>query len=251
MLLKQPPYALVCSSSIVPIALMSTTKPHLLVVEDEAKVALFIRKGLETQSFSVTVAANGREGKRLIGAERFDLVILDVNLPGISGLELAQYIRTRNAHLPILMLTALDSTTDKLLGFEAGADDYLAKPFDFLELVARVRALLRRSAPPEDMAAVLRLADLELDLRQKVARRSGRTIDLTAREFTLLEYLLRNQGRVVSRVDIAEQVWDIGFDTGTNVIDVYVNYLRNKIDKDAPIKLIHTVVGFGYVLKEK
>ncbi|HLK98199.1 MAG TPA: response regulator transcription factor, partial [Hymenobacter sp.] len=170
---------------------MSTTKPHLLVVEDEAKVALFIRKGLETQSFSVTVAANGREGKRLIGAERFDLVILDVNLPGISGLELAQYIRTRNAHLPILMLTALDSTTDKLLGFEAGADDYLAKPFDFLELVARVRALLRRSAPPEDMAAVLRLADLELDLRQKVARRSGRTIDLTAREFSLLEYLLR------------------------------------------------------------
>ena len=251
MLLKQPPYALVCSSSIVPIALMSTTKPHLLVVEDEAKVALFIRKGLETQSFSVTVAANGREGKRLIGAERFDLVILDVNLPGISGLELAQYIRTRNAHLPILMLTALDSTTDKLLGFEAGADDYLAKPFDFLELVARVRALLRRSAPPEDMAAVLRLADLELDLRQKVARRSGRTIDLTAREFSLLEYLLRNQGRVVSRVDIAEQVWDIGFDTGTNVIDVYVNYLRNKIDKDAPVKLIHTVVGFGYVLKEK
>jgi DNA-binding response OmpR family regulator len=230
---------------------MSTTKPHLLVVEDEAKVALFIRKGLETQSFSVTVAANGREGKRLIGAERFDLVILDVNLPGISGLELAQYIRTRNAHLPILMLTALDSTTDKLLGFEAGADDYLAKPFDFLELVARVRALLRRSAPPEDMAAVLRLADLELDLRQKVARRSGRTIDLTAREFSLLEYLLRNQGRVVSRVDIAEQVWDIGFDTGTNVIDVYVNYLRNKIDKDAPVKLIHTVVGFGYVLKEK
>jgi len=251
LLLKQPPYALVRSSSIVPIALMSTTKPHLLVVEDEAKVALFIRKGLETQSFSVTVAANGREGKRLIGAERFDLVILDVNLPGISGLELAQYIRTRNAHLPILMLTALDSTTDKLLGFEAGADDYLAKPFDFLELVARVRALLRRSAPPEDMAAVLRLADLELDLRQKVARRSGRTIDLTAREFSLLEYLLRNQGRVVSRVDIAEQVWDIGFDTGTNVIDVYVNYLRNKIDKDAPVKLIHTVVGFGYVLKEK
>lgn len=222
-----------------------------MVVEDETKVALFIKKGLETQSLTVTVAADGREGKRLISSERFDLVILDVNLPFVSGLELAEYIRTKNAQMPILMLTALDSTTDKLMGFEAGADDYLAKPFDFLELVARVRALLRRSAPPEESQPILRLADLELDRQQKVARRAGRTIDLTAREFALLDYLLRNQGRVVSRVDIAEQVWDVGFDTGTNVIDVYVNYLRNKIDKGEPVKLIHTVVGFGYVLKEK
>ncbi|ADB36795.1 response regulator transcription factor [Spirosoma linguale] len=229
----------------------NTAKPHLLVVEDETKVALFIKKGLETQSLTVTVAADGREGKRLISSERFDLVILDVNLPFVSGLELAEYIRTKNAQMPILMLTALDSTTDKLMGFEAGADDYLAKPFDFLELVARVRALLRRSAPPEESQPILRLADLELDRQQKVARRAGRTIDLTAREFALLDYLLRNQGRVVSRVDIAEQVWDVGFDTGTNVIDVYVNYLRNKIDKGEPVKLIHTVVGFGYVLKEK
>lgn len=230
---------------------MHTPKPHILVVEDEPKVALFIQKGLETQSLTVTLAADGREGKRQIGAGRFDLVILDVNLPFVSGLELAEFIRKRDVHLPILMLTALDSTTDKLMGFGAGADDYLAKPFDFLELLARVRALLRRSAPPEARQPVLQLADLELDLRAKIARRTGRTIDLTAREFALLEYLLRNQGRVVSRVDIAEQVWDIGFDTGTNVIDVYVNYLRNKIDKDAPVKLIHTVVGMGYVLKEK
>ncbi|GAB3032242.1 response regulator transcription factor [Spirosoma pulveris] len=231
--------------------MLNTTKPHLLVVEDETKVALFIKKGLETQSFTVTIAADGREGKRLIGTERFDLAILDVNLPFVSGLELAEYIRTKNMQLPILMLTALDSTTDKLMGFEAGADDYLAKPFDFLELVARVRALLRRSAPPEESQPILRLADLELDRQQKVARRAGRTIDLTVREFALLDYLMRNQGRVVSRVDIAEQVWDVGFDTGTNVIDVYVNYLRNKIDKGEPVKLIHTVVGFGYVLKEK
>ncbi|SOD78879.1 response regulator transcription factor [Spirosoma fluviale] len=231
--------------------MVNTSKPHLLVVEDETKVALFIKKGLETQSFTVTLAADGREGKRLIGSERFDLAILDVNLPFVSGLELAEYIRTKNVQLPILMLTALDSTTDKLMGFEAGADDYLAKPFDFLELVARVRALLRRSAPPEESQPILRLADLELDRQQKVARRAGRTIDLTVREFALLDYLLRNQGRVVSRVDIAEQVWDVGFDTGTNVIDVYVNYLRNKIDKGEPVKLIHTVVGFGYVLKEK
>lgn len=228
-----------------------TPKPHLLVVEDETKVALFIKKGLETQSFTVTVAADGREGRRLVAAQHFDLAILDVNLPFVSGLELAQYIRTKHVQLPILMLTALDSTTDKLMGFEAGADDYLAKPFDFLELIARVRALLRRTAPPEAKQTVLRLADLELDLREKVARRTGRSIDLTAREFALLEYLLRNAGRVVSRVDIAEQVWDVGFDTGTNIIDVYVNYLRNKIDKDAPVKLIHTVVGMGYVLKEK
>lgn len=228
-----------------------TPKPHLLVAEDEPKVALFIKKGLETQSYKVTTAADGREGKRLINQERFDLAILDVNLPFVSGLELAEYIRTKNATIPVLMLTALDTTTDKLLGFEAGADDYLAKPFDFLELLARIRALLRRAAPPEETEPILKLADLELDLRAKVARRAGRTIDLTAREFALLEYLLRNAGRVVSRVDIAEQVWDIGFETGTNVIDVYVNYLRNKIDKDEPNKLIQTVVGMGYVLREK
>ena len=230
---------------------MSLTKPRILVVEDEAKVALFLKKGLETQSYLVTTAADGREAKRLIGSERFDLFILDVNLPFVSGIELAQYIRAKNAHLPILMLTALDSTMDKLMGFDAGADDYLAKPFDFLELLARIRALLRRADPCNETEEVLQLADLQLDMREKVARRQGRTIDLTAREFALLEYLLRNKGRVVSRVDIAEQVWDIGFDTGTNVIDVYVNYLRNKIDKNSPTKLIHTVVGMGYILKEK
>lgn len=226
-------------------------KPHLLVVEDEPKVALFLKKGLETQEYTVTVAADGREGKQLIVNERFSLAILDVNLPYASGLELARYIRTKQPALPILMLTALDTTMDKLLGFEAGADDYLAKPFDFLELLARVRALLRRAALPDETESVLGLADLELDRRAKVARRAGRTIDLTAREYALLEYLLLNAGRVVSRADIAEQVWNIGFDTGTNVIDVYVNYLRNKIDKDAPVKLIQTVVGMGYVLKEK
>ncbi len=230
---------------------MSLTKPRILVVEDETKVALFLKKGLETQSYVVTTAADGREAKRLIGAERFDLFILDVNLPFVSGIELAQYIRVKNANLPILMLTALDSTADKLTGFDAGADDYLVKPFDFLELLARIKALLRRTDLSEETDEVLQLADLQLDMREKVARRQGRTIELTAREFALLEYLLRNKGRVVSRVDIAEQVWDIGFDTGTNVIDVYVNYLRNKIDKNGPVKLIHTVVGMGYVLKEK
>ena len=229
---------------------MTTAKPTILVVEDEAKVAQFIKKGLDTQAFIITVAPDGREGKRLLGTEQYDLAILDVNLPYISGIELAQYIRRKDTYLPILMLTALDTTADKLTGFEAGADDYLAKPFDFLELLARVRALLRRNAPPDESERLLTLADLELDCHQKVARRAGKTILLTAREYDLLHYLLRNQGRVVSRVDIAEQVWDIGFDTGTNTIDVYISYLRNKIDRGMSPKLIHTVIGMGYVIRE-
>ncbi|MBD2755094.1 response regulator transcription factor [Spirosoma validum] len=229
----------------------NSSRPHLLVVEDEIKVATFIKKGLETQGYSADVAHDGRQGKQMLNTNEYDLAILDVNLPFVSGLELAQYIRSRNKPIPILMLTALDTTIDKLLGFEAGADDYLVKPFEFLELLARVRALLRRIAPPEEVDRVLRVADLELDRDERVARRMGKTIDLTAREFALLEYLMRNAGRVVSRVDIAEQVWDVGFDTGTNVIDVYISYLRTKIDKDAPVKLIHTLVGMGYVLKEK
>ena len=225
--------------------------PHILLVEDEPKVAAFIKKGLQTQAYQVEVALTGEQGKQLFGAKAYDLIILDVNLPDISGLDLAEHIRAQNKQVPILMLTALDTTADKLLGFEAGADDYLVKPFDFLELLARIKALLRRVVPAEDTDQVLRVADLELNIDERVARRNGRTIELTAREFALLEYLMRNAGRVVSRVDIAEQVWDIGFDTGTNVIDVYISYLRAKIDKDSPNKLIHTLIGMGYVLKEK
>ncbi len=224
---------------------------QLLLVEDEVKVAAFIKKGLETQDYTVDVALTGQEGKRLLDTNPYDLVILDVSLPDLSGLELAQYIRHRKSPVPVLMLTALDTTADKLLGFEAGADDYLVKPFDFLELLARLKALLRRSGALNEADRLLRVADLELDRHERVARRMGRTIDLTAREFALLEYLMRNAGRVVSRVDIAEQVWDIGFDTGTNVIDVYISYLRAKVDRDAPTKLIHTLVGMGYVIKEK
>ncbi len=224
---------------------------RLLLVEDEPKVAAFIRKGLETQSYKVEVATDGREGKLLAAAQKYDLVILDVNLPHVNGIELCRFIRGKHAQVPILMLTALGTTGDKLTGFEAGADDYLVKPFEFLELLARVHALLRRAAPPEEAEPSLRIADLELDLREKVARRAGKTIELTAREFSLLEYLMRNAGRVVSRNDIAERVWEISFDPGTNIIEVYVNYLRKKVDKDAPVKLIHTVIGMGYMLKEK
>jgi two-component system, OmpR family, copper resistance phosphate regulon response regulator CusR len=226
--------------------------PHLLLVEDEIKVATFIKKGLERQNYSVETAADGREGKTLLDQNKYDLVILDVNLPYMDGIELCAHLRTRDTQTPVLMLTALGTTADKLAGFDVGVDDYLVKPFDFMELMARIKALLKRStaaAPAQN--EVLKVADLELDLAQKIARRGGQDITLTAREYDLLEYLLRNRGRVVSKVDIAENVWDIGFDTGTNFIEVYINYLRKKIDKDAPTKLIHTVVGMGYTIKEK
>lgn len=225
--------------------------PHLLLVEDETKVATFIKKGLERQGFTVEIAEDGREGKRFFDERTYDLLILDVNLPYMDGIHLAQYIRSKNTQVPILMLTALDTTADKLAGFDAGIDDYLVKPFDFMELVARLKALLKRAAKTTESPNVLRVADLELDLDQKLARRNGQSIELTAKEFALLEYLMRNRGRVVSKVDIAERVWDIDFDTGTNFIEVYINYLRKKIDKEASNKLIHTVVGMGYTLKEK
>jgi len=226
------------------------TSARILVVEDDPKVLAFLKKGLETQAYAVETAEDGREGERLLSTQRYDLVVLDLNLPHVSGLELAARLRRHDAQVPVLMLTALGSTADKLAGFDAGADDYLVKPFEFMELLARVRVLLKRAAPAPEAAPTLRLADLELDLGQKVARRAGQVIVLTAREFRLLEYLLRNQNRVVSRVDIAEAVWDINFDTGTNVIDVYVNYLRRKIDEDGLVKLIHTVVGMGYVMRK-
>jgi DNA-binding response OmpR family regulator len=225
--------------------------PHLLLVEDETKVATFIKKGLERQGFTVEIAEDGREGKRFFDERTYDLIILDVNLPYMDGVQLAHYIRTKNIQVPILMLTALDTTADKLAGFDAGVDDYLVKPFDFMELIARLKALLKRTIKAPESVNILRVADLELDLDQKLARRNGQTIELTAKEFALLEYLMRNRGRVVSKVDIAEKVWDINFDTGTNFIEVYINYLRKKIDKDTSNKLIHTVVGMGYTLKEK
>lgn len=230
-------------------SLLKSTR--ILLVEDEPKVAAFIQKGLQTQFYAVELAKDGREGKNLFNNQSYELVILDVNLPYISGIELCEHIRRKDPTIPIIMLTALGTTGDKLTDFEAGADDYLVKPFEFLELLARVKALLKRAVKPVEDDTLLQVADLELDLREKVARRGGQAVELTAREYALLEYLMRNQGRVVSRLDLAEHVWDINFDTGTNIIDVYVNYLRKKVDKDADTKLIHTVVGMGYMLKAK
>lgn len=223
----------------------------ILLVEDEPKVAAFLQKGLSEQQHTVVVATDGPAGLRWALAESFDLLILDNLLPGLNGLDLCRQVRTQNAAVPILMLTALGETDDKIRGLDAGADDYLVKPFAFQELLARIRALVRRRHESPMPDVVLRLADLTLDSGRKLVQRDNQTIQLTAREFALLEYLLRNQERVVSRVDILEQVWETSFDTGSNVIDVYINFLRKKIDKDFSPKLIHTLVGMGYVMKEE
>ncbi|MBC3783999.1 response regulator transcription factor [Spirosoma utsteinense] len=223
----------------------------ILVVEDEPKLASFVKKGLEEQSCEVDVAFDGQMGRTMALNNAYDVIVLDVNLPKMNGFDIVQSLRQERIRTPVLMLTAMGSMDDKLMGFEAGADDYLVKPFEFRELMARLRALTKRSSDSGLQSNVLKVADLELDLNEKVARRGDRRIELTAKEFGLLDYLMRNRGRVVSRVDIAEKVWDIHFDTGTNVIDVYVNFLRKKIDKDFPQKLIHTVIGMGYMLKEE
>lgn len=222
----------------------------ILLIEDEPKVASFIKKGLEEQTYEVDQAYDGQFGVKLALQNEYDLIILDIILPHISGLEVCREIRKHNSSVSILMLTALGSTDDKIIGLDAGADDYLTKPFEFKELLARIRALSRRGT--ENVSGEkLMIADLEMDVAKKTVHRASKPINLTAREFSLLYYLLRNQGRVVSRVDITEQVWETSFDTGSNVIDVYINFLRKKIDKDHPVKLIHTLVGMGYVLKEQ
>lgn len=223
----------------------------ILVVEDEVKVADLIRKGLEANGYSVEVAYDGMMGRRLGIQNKYDLIILDINLPHENGYQVCKAIRERNSNVPILFLTALDSIDDKLEGFDAGADDYISKPFEMKELLARIRVFLKRNSTAiASPSRVLQAADLELNIDSKVVTRAGRTIELTAKEFLLLQYLLENKNKVVSKADIAEKIWNITFDTGTNVIEVYMNYLRNKVDKGFDSKLIHTQIGMGYVLKE-
>ena len=222
----------------------------ILLVEDEPKVASFVKKGFENEGYELEIAYDGRVGQSLIQQNRYDLVVLDVNLPYVNGFELCRLARQQPVPAPVLLLTALDSLADKVTGFEAGADDYLAKPFEFRELLLRARALTRRHQSATAAPHVLRVADLELNLDAKTVTRADQRIDLTTKEYSLLEHLLLNQGRIISRVDIAEKVWELHFDTNTNVIDVYVSYLRKKLDRGYPVKLIHTVVGMGYVLRE-
>jgi DNA-binding response OmpR family regulator len=223
----------------------------VLVVEDEPKVSAFIKTGLEENECDVDVAYDGQIGEKLALSKEYNIIILDIIIPYINGLELCKKIKTTKPDTPILMLTALGTTDDKVTGFESGADDYLVKPFEFKELIARIKALTRRAFTVAEVSHKLKVADLELDLNKKVAIRGGKTIELTAKEYSLLEYFMRNKGRVVSRIDISEKVWDINFDTGTNVVDVYVNILRKKIDKDFTNKLIHTRVGMGYIFSNE
>lgn len=221
----------------------------LLLVEDEPKLAPFVGKGFRHEGYELNVAYDGRMGWSLVRQNPYDLVILDVNLPHINGFELCRLIRADYPQLPVLLLTALDSLDDKVTGFEAGADDYLVKPFEFKRLLLGARVLTRRGTGATAVKRVLRLADLERSLDAKTVSRAGQRIELTSKEHALLEYLLRNRNRVISPVDIAEKVWELNFDTNTSIIDVYVSHLRKKLDRGFETKLIHTVVGMGYVLR--
>jgi DNA-binding response OmpR family regulator len=219
---------------------------RILVIEDDKAVASFVKKGLESEQYAVDVTWDGEDAQSLVGEASFDLVILDLVLPKIDGLEVLKHIRSRKPSLPVLILSGRARVEDRVKGLDLGADDYLTKPFSFSELSARVRALLRRS--PNTVGIVLQVEDLELDRAERVVRRAGRRIDLTPREFALLEYLMRNAGRSVTRAMIIEHVWNFSFDTMTNVVDVYINYLRKKVDQDFEHKLIHTVRNVGYEL---
>jgi heavy metal response regulator len=222
---------------------------RILVVEDEKKVARFIQQALEEERYTVDVAFDGEEGERLALEQPYDLLVLDVMLPKKSGVELTRTHRAAGRSTPILMLTAKTAVEDRVEGLDSGADDYLTKPFAVAELLARVRSLLRRGTA--EKSTILSIADLELDTVTHKARRDGKAVDLTVKEYALLEFLLRNKERVLSRTVISEHIWDYSFDTGTNLIDVYVNHLRNKIDTGYPTKLIHTVRGVGYVMREE
>jgi len=220
----------------------------ILVVEDELNLATFLKRGLEEQNHKVEIALDAKTSKVHLATDKFDLLILDVILPDGNGIQLCKDFKFLHPRLPIILLTSLGSTSDKVSGLDSGADDYLVKPFQFSELLARIRAVERRNTSLSS-PVLLTADDLQLDTVAKTVVRSGKSISLTAREFKLLQVFLENKNKVLSRLEIAEKVWDINFDTGTNVVDVYVNYLRNKVDKDFPLRLIQTVVGMGYVLR--
>jgi len=222
---------------------------RILVVEDEKKVSSFIKRGLEEEKYEVEVANDGEEGLRFAMEKAFDLIILDWMLPKRDGVSVLKEMRDRHKATPVLMLTAKDTVEDIVTGLDSGSDDYLTKPFAFAELLARVKALIRRSEM--DRGAELRFGDLRIDPVGHKVWRGDKEIDLTAKEYALLEYFMRNPNQGLTRTMIADHVWDYTFDSFTNIIDVYVNYLRKKIDRDAPTKLIHTVRGVGYILKEE
>lgn len=222
----------------------------ILIIEDEQKIADTLKVGLMENGYYAETAYDGSIGKRLFFSRKFDLILLDINLPGINGYDLTKMIRERNTDVPIIMLTSLSTLNNKIDGYDAGADDYIVKPFEFRELLVKIRVLLKRTGNRHiPVGNILKAADLSLNLETKEVKRANDRISLTAKEFQLLEYLMRNKNKVLSRAEIAVNVWDIDFDTNTNVIDVYISYLRNKIDKPYSEKLIQTQVGMGYMLK--
>lgn len=227
------------------------SETHILIVEDELRLAEVIQKQLQESGFKADVANDGYVGKRMVESFNYDLIVLDISLPLMNGYELCKEIRKKNSKIPIIMLTALGTPDNKLIGFEAGADDYVLKPFDFRELLARINVFLKRKDIVLAESRKLSIADFEMDLDTKTASRAGKKIDLTSKEFALMETFLVNKDKLLSREFIIEKVWDLDFETGTNIIDVYVNYLRKKIDKDFETKIIHTKFGFGFYCSEK
>ncbi|WP_443939785.1 response regulator transcription factor [Pedobacter sp. MW01-1-1] len=223
---------------------------NLLLVEDEPNVVSVISRGLTDEGFTVSIAPDGLIGKQMALDNPFDLIILDIMLPGLNGLELCKILKKEKPNVPIIMLTALGTTENVVTGLDNGADDYLIKPFKFAELFARIRTLLRRYGGIISLDQIINIDDLQINLTAKTVKRNNEEIILTATEYRLLEFMAKNKAKILSRIDILENVWDIDFNLGTNVVDVYVNYLRKKIDKNTPKKLIHTVVGLGYVLKD-
>lgn len=223
---------------------------RLLVVEDEEKLLSSIRQGLEDNALFVDVANNGKTGLAMAMANDYELIITDVKMPSMSGLEMLRAIRESGNETPCILLTAMGMVEDKMEGFQAGADDYLTKPFDFRELLMRINAVGKRATKIKERPERLSYADIELYPKTKLVTRNGQRIDLTPKEFDLLEYFLKNVERVISKAELMEKVWDIDFESGTNVIEVYVNFLRNKIDKAFPVKLIHTQFRIGYVLRK-
>ncbi|MBN9298031.1 MAG: response regulator transcription factor [Filimonas sp.] len=224
----------------------------ILIIEDDERIASLVKMGLEEHGYQAMVAYDGQTGLRLAFNDDIELVITDIILPKTNGIDVCKEIKEKKPHLPVIMLTALGTTDDKVEGFDAGADDYLVKPFDFRELLVRIRALLKRNtAQAQPQAFLLKYGGLELNLHTKIVKREGRELSLTPKELKLLQYMLQNPERVLSRAEIAENVWETTFDTGTNFIDVYINYLRKKVDKDFTTKLIHTKPGLGFIFKQE
>jgi len=222
----------------------------ILIIEDDIRVAGLLNRVLQEQGFDTTLVYDGLTAKKLSIQNDYDLIITDIILPKLDGLEFCKELRQIKPHIPIIMLTALGTTDDKVEGFDAGADDYLVKPFEMRELLVRIKALLKRNNNSKpNIGNILKYSNLEMNLHTKIVKREGVEINLTPKEFNLLEYMLQNPERVLSRAEIAEKVWDTHFDTGTNFIDVYINYLRKKIDKNFNNKLIHTRSGIGFILK--